>query len=439
MRYCERHEVFEISRLLAMTIGTAGPAEDAVAVLTANDVAALEMQLRRAQDDLARALAENEHLKAQFLQAQKMETVGRLASGVAHDFKNVLTLIAGYAEHLLNQADDPRVREPLLEIRAACQRAVGLTQQLLSVGRKEAVDQEPLSLNTILDDAGTMLRRMIGERIDLVIEPDPAPGLVMANAGQLHHLLLNLVVNARDAMPDGGRLSVSVRNADVAPGSPEAAAGAPPGRHVVLSVSDTGIGMDEETRHRALEPFFTTKARKMGTGLGLSMVHSIAMESSGRVVIESERGVGTAVSIYLPRLEERQEDERSPEARPFEAAPSRPRRRILVVDQDEAVRALLRDMLAVAGYDVEAVRSVAGDGAFAVNHDLAVVDLATLEEGDPGGLTLLGRSRAKILGISGAAPARASAEARFPVAATIGKPIVPRQLLRVVRDLLEAD
>jgi two-component system, cell cycle sensor histidine kinase and response regulator CckA len=396
--------------------------------------------LRQAQADLARALAENEHLKAQFLQAQKMEAIGRLASGVAHDFKNVLTLVAGYAEMLLKQADTVATREPLLEIRSACQRAVGLAEQLLSYSRKEAAQQSPLSLNAILADAGRMLERMLPAHVDLAIREDPGLGLVLANAGQMHQVLLNLVVNARDAMPTGGRLAIEVRNADIEAGSPEAVAGARPGPHVVLSVADTGVGMDEETRRRALEPFFTTKEGRVGTGLGLSTVHSIVTDCRGRVVIESTRGAGTKVLVYLPRLETANGDMRDVAA----PAPGReatpPARRLLVVDDDEDVRRLLVDVLSGAGYDVSVAAGLPESGSPAAGdrpYDLAVVDLVTLERA--GGSPPPGARPSKIIGLSGTARQPGTLTSGFEIGATVAKPILPRQLLRAVRDMLEAD
>jgi two-component system, cell cycle sensor histidine kinase and response regulator CckA len=389
--------------------------------------------LRQAQARLACLEAEHAQLKAQFLQAQKMEAVGRLASGVAHDFRNVLTLIAGYADLLLRDANAGSTREPLVEIRSACQRAIVLAEQLLSVSRKEAAAQSPLSLNTILADAGRMLERMLPSNVELAIRQSPGLGLVLANAGQMHQVVLNLVVNARDAMPSGGRLVIEVRNIDVADGSPEAASGARPGPHVLLTVSDTGVGMDEETRLRALEPFFTTKEGKVGTGLGLSTVHAIVTDCRGRVVIDSARGAGTTVRLYLPRLEAA--SDASHEA---SDAPPRPRR-ILVVDEDALVRRLLIDLLSGAGYEVEAVAGPL-EVAAAVACDLALVDLVTLERlGVMAWPTSAGGRPPKVVAMGGAAGRGGASKAGLDIEVTLAKPIAPRQLLRAVRDTLEAD
>jgi two-component system, cell cycle sensor histidine kinase and response regulator CckA len=416
------------------------PGRHAVAGAASAGLASPEEALRLAEEQLRGLLAENEHLKAQFLQAQKMEAVARLASGVAHDFKNVLTLIAGYSDLLLKRVDESDLREPVLEIREACQRAIGLAQQLLAFSRKEAPEQVRLSLNTILADGATFVRRLLGERIDLTIRQDPSLGFVMANAGQMHQVLLNLVVNARDAMPTGGHLGIEVRDIDVAPGSAEEAAGARPGPHVLLSVTDTGIGMDETTRRRALEPFFTTKAAKSGTGLGLSTVHSIVTECRGRVVIESTPGRGTSVRIFLPRLAD---DAGAPslEAGAAPCASTVPATRtVLVVDEDEGMRKLLTDLLTRAGYDVRAEPGTAGTAA-PRPFDLAIVDLATVQQAGESAMRLLGACPARrTIGLSGAVGGPpGGAAARFEFGATIAKPIAPRQLLRAVRDMLEAD
>jgi two-component system cell cycle sensor histidine kinase/response regulator CckA len=281
---------------------------------------------------------------------------------------------------------------------------------------------------------------MLPANVDLTVRHDPALGLVRANAGQMHQVLLNLVVNARDAMPSGGSLVIEVRNADVEAGSPEANAGAREGAHVLLSVSDTGVGMDDDTRQRALEPFFTTK-EGTGTGLGLSTVHSIVTECRGRILLESVCGVGTTVRVYLPRLDA----DAGGDAR-IGLAPSAlallPARRILVVDEDEAVRQLLLDLLTGAGYIVRAAEDaselgVPGEGESA--YDLAVVDLATLERAGAS-MNSLARVPPKIVGLSSIAGGATAAFAnRLNIGATVAKPIGPRRLLRAVRDVLEAD
>lgn len=417
-----------------------GPTLDALR----RDVSRLEEELRLADARLRDARSDYDRLRAEFLQAQKMETVGRMASGVAHDFKNVLTLIAGYSNLLLKRVDTPDLREPVVEIQAACQRAIGLAQQLLAFSRKEAADHVALSLGGVLSDGAKMLRRMLGASVDLSIRSDPGLGLVMANAGQMHQVILNLVVNARDAMPNGGRLVIDARNVDVQAGSQEARGGAPVGASVLLSVADTGIGMDEATRARALEPFFTTKEAKTGTGLGLSTVHSVVTECRGRIILDSAPARGTTVRIYLPRLTEAPRPAGEPPARQDDASPSSRLRRVAILDEDQSIQRLLADVLASAGY--EAIAVPAGEGGFdsraAAHCDLAIVDLATLERNRGRALLAL-RERCpgvKIIGLASSTGSLAgSLVHELGVGVTIAKPIVPRQLLRAVRDALEAD
>jgi signal transduction histidine kinase/CheY-like chemotaxis protein len=400
----------------------------------------LRERLCRAESELAAALAENARLKAEFLQAQKMEAVGRLASGVAHDFKNVLTLIAGYADQLLARAATRDVRDPLAEIAAACKRAITLAEQLLSYSRRDAAHRAPVSLNTILADAGRMLRRMLPANVDLVIRQAPSLGLVLANAGHMHQVLLNLVVNARDAMPSGGRLVVEVSDVEVGGGAGSAPADVTPGPYVRLSVSDNGVGMDDETRRRALEPFFTTKDGRVGTGLGLSTVDNIVREAGGWIALESARGAGTTVFVYLPRLGTDAAATRSGSLPAGESAVPRPR--VLVIDDDEAVRKLMLDLLAVAGYHVTAaaVPPAADTGADDSAYDVVVADLATVDLGSASFRPRPDGRVPKIVGITTgpSRPAVACAN-RLELGAAIGKPIVPRQLLRAVRDMLEAN
>jgi two-component system, cell cycle sensor histidine kinase and response regulator CckA len=407
----------------------------------AAQLARVEDALRLSEARFCEVAAENERLQSEFLQAQKMEAVGRLASGVAHDFKNVLTLIAGYTDILLRRFDDPEGREAALEIQSACHRAIELTRQLLAFSKKETRDRRGVSLNALLTDASRMLRRLLSEDIELSIRQDPALGLVSADAGQLHQVLLNLVVNARDAMPAGGRLVIETRNVEVEAGSPEARAGVPTGAHVRLSVEDNGVGMDEPTRRRALEPFFTTKEGKTGTGLGLSTVDGIVRQSLGSILLESEPGRGTSVLIYLPQAA-------APPGAPGRAAApadtgALAMRRVLVVDADEGIRHLLADVLSGAGFDVDAAASMSalGASAEAAPWTAAVVDLSTIEcDGGEAWRLFLGR-RPDLVVVAmatsvGSLPAAAAR--RLGIGATIAKPIAPRQVLRAVRDLIDA-
>jgi two-component system, cell cycle sensor histidine kinase and response regulator CckA len=230
-----------------------------------------------------------------------MESLGRLAGGVAHDFNNHLTVIAGYCDMLLASLKPGLGREELEEIRAAGQRAGRLTQQLLAFGRRQIAERKPLDLNELVAESGNMLGRLIGEQMQIVTSLDPALGLVVADRGQMVQLLMNLVINARDAMPTGGRILLETRNVDIDE-SARPSKEATPGGYVLLSVADTGAGMSEEVLKHVFEPFFTTKGVGLGTGLGLSTVYGTVKQSGGWIRAESQVGAGSRFLIYLPRV-----------------------------------------------------------------------------------------------------------------------------------------
>ena len=238
-------------------------------------------------------------LQMQLLQAQKMESVGRLAGGVAHDFNNLLTVINGYSDLMLRRLDthDP-FHASLTEIRKAGGRAADLTRQLLAFSRKQVIEPKPLDLNQLISASRDMLSRLIGEDVEVAIHLARDLGYVFADSGQLHQVLMNLVVNARDAMPEGGRLTIETVRAgrDYANLPPDAA----PGEYALLTITDTGAGMDEETRKRAFEPFFTTKAEGVGTGLGLATVYGIVQQCGGWIDVASAPGQGARFTIGLP-------------------------------------------------------------------------------------------------------------------------------------------
>ncbi len=303
--------------------------------------------------DVLEAIAEDvtdrRALEDQFRQAQKMEAVGRLAGGVAHDFNNLLMVISGYAEVILNKlpADHP-LHEDGRAIQQAADRATTLTRQLLAFSRKQLLELKVVDVNAIVQDMERLLRPLIGENVELVTLLSPMAAHTRADAGQLEQVLMNLVVNAKDAMSGGGKLTIQTRNILMDESHRRGQQFIRPGNYVTLSVSDTGMGMDKETQSRIFEPFFTTKEKGKGTGLGLSTVYGIVKQSGGYVMVQSEQGSGTTFHIYLPEVEGAAEKHASPAP----AAPLGGTETILLVEDEESVRQLVRDTLTARGYKV---------------------------------------------------------------------------------------
>jgi two-component system cell cycle sensor histidine kinase/response regulator CckA len=253
---------------------------------------------------LGRDITDQLAIEAQFRHAQKMESIGRLAGSVAHDFNNLLTIIKGFSEMLLEaHGEGDPLRLAAEEICNAARQGAELAQQLLAFSRKQPVSPRPLNLNEIVEPSRHMLKRLMGDEIELVTNLDPLLGFVLADPGQMHQVLMNLLVNARDAMPGGGTATIDSANREVAEGDREEMPGIPPGSYVTLTVADTGVGMTEEVRAHLFEPFFTTKQPGRGTGLGLSTVYGIIHQSGGHILVESEPGRGARFRILLPRLE----------------------------------------------------------------------------------------------------------------------------------------
>ena len=309
-----------------------------------------------------RDVTERRQLEDQLRQAQKLESVGRLASGVAHDFNNLLTIIEGYSDFLLDalKAPDP-LRPYAEEIRNAGERAASLTKQLLAFSRKQVIEPKVLDLNASIRQSTPMLQRLIGEDMALEAHLDPSLGQVMADPDQIHQVLMNLVVNARDAMPDGGRLDIETTNvellaADCAAIHPDAI----PGTYVLMAVTDTGHGMDETIRQQIFEPFFTTKGVGRGTGLGLSTVYGIIRQSGGWIGVSSELGIGTSFRIYLPHIEGSPLEE--PNGISISTEPGV--ETILLVEDQKAVRGFTKAALTKSGYYV--IEAANGDDALAV-------------------------------------------------------------------------
>jgi PAS domain S-box-containing protein len=300
---------------------------------------------------LAEDVTEKNHLQRQLKQVYKMEAVGQLAGGIAHDFNNLLTVISGFSVRALDHLarDDDSAKDDIVEVQRAAGRATDLTRQLLAYSRQQVLEKTSLDLNRVLRESETLLQRVIGD--DVVFATDLADGLghVIADEGQLSQVLMNLAVNARDAMPGGGELTIRTRNADLDAVTAAALGDAPRGEYVVLEVSDTGTGMDEETKQHLFEPFFTTKAIGYGTGLGLATVFGIVKQSDGYITADSTLGVGTTFMVYLPRDET--PIDRS--AEPAAAAAARGgNETILLVEDEPVVRALVDKMLTAFGYTV---------------------------------------------------------------------------------------
>jgi PAS domain S-box-containing protein len=388
-------------------------------------------------------ITEHKNLEAQLHQAQKMEAIGRMAGGVAHDFNNLLTAITGYCELLLSDMDAQDLRRSdVEEIKKAADRAAALTRQLLAFSRRQLLAPQVLDLNVVMANMDKMLRRMIGEDIDLVTLLDPALGRVKADPGQIEQVLMNLAINARDAMPQGGKLTIETANVDLDETYARRHIAVSPGPYVMLAVSDTGHGMDEETKSHIFEPFFTTKEPGKGTGLGLSTVYGIVKQSGGDIYVYSEPGHGTTFKIYLPRVDA------SAEASAAAQAASNPvsgSETILLVEDDEGVQELIRRILERNGYTVLAARR--GDEAvqIAEQHaapiDLLVTDVVMPEMS---GRELVKRLMAlrptvKVLYISGYADSAIVRHGVLEADATfLQKPFTPDELARKVRAALEA-
>jgi PAS domain S-box-containing protein len=301
-------------------------------------------------------VTERRKLEDQYRQAQKMEVVGRLAGGIAHDFNNLLTVINGYGEMVLAMLPrgDP-ARDSVAEMVKSGERAATLTRQLLAFSRQQVLAPRVLNLNTVIAEMEKMLRRVIGEDIELATRLEPTLGPVRADPGQLEQVLLNLAVNARDAMPRGGKLTLETHDAELDEAYAVDHAGVVPGRYALLAVSDTGTGMAPEVRERVFEPFFTTKGPGKGTGLGLATVHGIVTQSGGRVEVYSEVGRGTTFNIYLPRFGGAPPAFRTPHS--ATAASPRGHETLLLAEDEEAVRALSRHVLRECGYAVLEARN----------------------------------------------------------------------------------
>jgi len=392
---------------------------------------------------IRRKLAEQAQvgLENQLRQAQKMEAVGRLAGGVAHDFNNLLTAILGYGHLLENDLGegDP-ARQGVREILKAGERAATLTSKLLAFSRKQVLQPKVLDLNSLVTEVEGMLRRLIGEDIDLATRLDIHLGHVKADPGQIEQVIMNLVVNSRDAMPSGGRLTIETGNVTLDEEYVAGHVGAKPGRYVMLAVTDTGAGMDAATQARIFEPFFTTKEPGKGTGLGLATVYGIVKQSDGYVSVYSEQDHGTTFKIHLPRTEELVKAE---QAGPVATVP-RGTETILLVEDEKDVRRLARLILEGQGYAIIEATSCSSALEAAENHatpiDLILTDVVMPEMNGRELSQRLNRVRpsAKVLFMSGY-PGETIVRhgVMDPGIAFLQKPFTPRDLVRHVRGVLD--
>jgi PAS domain S-box-containing protein len=389
-------------------------------------------------------ITDKRRVEVQLRQAQKMEAIGRLAGGVAHDFNNLLGVITGYGELLDKDLPEGHPgRRRLREIRRAAESAASLTRQLLTFSRQQALETRILDVNEIVPSAEKMLRRLIGEDIHLVTNLAPDLGRVRADAGQIEQVIMNLAINARDAMPEGGRLMIETANVALDERYVATHPAATPGPHVMLAVSDTGHGMDANTIAHMFEPFFTTKEKGKGTGLGLATVYGIVQKSGGTVNVYSEAGHGTSFKVYLPRIEDE-----GVQAQPAGGDIVTPRgtETILLVEDSDSLRELIREVLEAAGYAVNEA-STAQAAAHAVTTKGAATDLLLTDVIMPGmsGPDLAARlgssnPRARVLYISGYTDEMIGSRGRGldPGTNFLQKPFTFEALLRKVRDVLDA-
>jgi len=389
-----------------------------------------------------RDVTEQRHLEEQFRQSQKMEAVGQLAGGIAHDFNNLLTAILGNTQLLLRELPPgDSMRDDVEEIRKASERAASLTRQLLAYSRRQMLQPEVLDLNVVMAEMDKMLRRLIGEHIDLVAVFAPDLGRVRADPNQIEQVIVNLAVNARDAMPDGGKLTIGTANVDLDESFAQAHLGSVPGSYAMLAVTDTGVGMDAAVRAHLFEPFFTTKEVGKGTGLGLATVYGIVKQSGGYISVYSEPGHGSSFKIYLPRIATPAE----PPAAALKGGPAPGSETVLVVEDEPAVLTLSRRALEAQGYVVLAA-SDADAALRVVERHGGMIHLLLTDVVMPGlsGHELADRLTAqrpgiRVLYMSGYPGDAVVQHGTLPSgSAFLQKPFSPDGLARKVRDVLDA-
>jgi PAS domain S-box-containing protein len=388
---------------------------------------------------VARDTSRRLHLEEQLRQSQKVEAIGRLAGGIAHDFNNLLTAIIGYTELIIDRlGHDPTGRADALEVKKSARRAATLTRQLLAFGRKQMLRPQVIDLNQVLVDIGGLLERLIGDHVDFAFAPAPDLWAVEADPNQLEQVVVNLALNARDAMPGGGRLSMSTANVNV-DGSPAWPSGLTPGDYVLLTVADTGHGIDAAHLPHLFEPFFTTRPVGQGTGLGLPMVHGILTQSGGGIDVESSPGHGATFRVLLPRTLKPRRQEVNVDSAP---RVRQGHETLLLVEDDDSVRALARDALVRFGYTV--IEAATPGQARALSDrraiDAVVSDVAMPQMSGPELVAELRRSRPglRALFISGYSEATEGSPASVPAGAPfVAKPFTTEELAGAVGRLFD--
>jgi two-component system, cell cycle sensor histidine kinase and response regulator CckA len=418
--------------------------EGAADYLLKDRITRLAPAVRRALQQVSER-SERRRLEAQFIEAQKMEVVGQLAGGIAHDFNNVLGVIMGYSELILVEfGSDHPAHKYVEQIRHAAERAAGLTRQLLVVSRKHTVQAVELDINEVVDSIEKMLGRLLDENVEMMVVYGDRIGMIKADSGYVWQVLMNLVVNARDAMPDGGKLTIQTSAVLLDEAYAQAHPGTTSGAYVMLSVSDTGIGMTEEVKAHLFEPFFTTKPAGKGTGLGLITCQTVVRQSGGHIDVSSELGKGTTFTVYFPRMDHPLPIAACPA---FKAVPpDRGTETLLVVEDEPSLRYIAERVLKAQGYNV--LTAPNGQDALRVANDhqgepiaLVVTDVIMPKMG---GKTLAESLRTtsphlKILFTSGYTDGAIANHGTLKAAIEfLAKPYTPAALTRKVRELLDA-
>jgi two-component system, cell cycle sensor histidine kinase and response regulator CckA len=391
--------------------------------------------------EIARDITDQKNLEAQLRQSQKMEGVGHLAGGIAHDFNNLLTVINSLSDMVLSELDfsNPCLRDEIEQIKEAGHRAAMLTRQLLMFSRRQVVESKVLDLNEVVSNIGKLLRRLIGEDITLIFRLHPSLGQVKADPAQVEQIIMNLAINARDAMPNGGQLTIETGNIELDTVSACKHGFMQPGSYVMLAVSDTGCGMDADTQTRIFEPFFTTKGMGKGTGLGLATVDGIVKQSGGTIWVRSELTKGTTFNIYLPRVEQ------ISQLTEAECAPAETLcgfETILLVEDDEMVLALATTILERCGYRVLAAQDIHDALRFARESSVRIHLLLTdtimpvMNGPELAKRVLSVRPEIKVLFMSGYTDEVISHVATLEPADLLQKPFTPQTLLGKVHEVL---